>query len=79
MADGDSFYFAGIWRPASDDWPEAYAVLTVAANPDVAPFSDRQMVVIQRAARMAWLDDSVPEEELLRPLPACTFRKQRAC
>jgi putative SOS response-associated peptidase YedK len=46
LADGDSFYLAGIWRQASDDWPEAYAVLTTASNPDVAPVNDRQMVVI---------------------------------
>src|ERR1700686_3668631 len=29
LADGDWFYFAGIWRPAKPDWPEAYAILTV--------------------------------------------------
>src|SRR5215470_3187613 len=27
-ADGDWFYFAAIWRPSQDDWPEAYAILT---------------------------------------------------
>lgn len=78
MADGDHFYFAGIWRPASHDWPEAYAVLTTAANPDVASVNDRQMAVIPRSERMAWLDHSVPEEELLQPPPAGTFRRERA-
>lgn len=58
MANNDPFYFAGIWRPASDEWPEAYAVLTTAANPDVAPYNDRQMAVIPRAARLEWLDHS---------------------
>lgn len=43
LADGDWFYFAGIWRPASHDWPEAYAVVTIEANGDVAPYQDRQM------------------------------------
>jgi putative SOS response-associated peptidase YedK len=78
LADGDTFYFAGIWQPSSDDWPEAYAVLTTAANPDVAPCSDRQMAVIPRSARMAWLDHLTPEDELLQPLPAGTFRRERA-
>ncbi|RUV90834.1 SOS response-associated peptidase, partial [Mesorhizobium sp. M5C.F.Ca.IN.020.14.1.1] len=26
LADSDWFYFAGIWRPATRDWPEAYAI-----------------------------------------------------
>lgn len=37
LANGDWFYFAGIWRPASGDWPEAYAILTIHANADIAP------------------------------------------
>jgi putative SOS response-associated peptidase YedK len=73
----DLFYFAGIWRPASRDWPQSYAVLTIEANPDVAPYHDRQMAVIPRAEVMAWLDLSRPEAELLRPLPAGSFRAER--
>lgn len=77
MADGDDFYFAGIWRSAGEDWPEAYAVLTTAANPDVAFCSDRQMAVIARGAHMDWLDHRVPKEELLRPLREGAFRRDR--
>lgn len=77
LADGDSFYFAGIWRPASGDWPEAYAVLTTAANPDVAPVHDRQMAVVLRRARLDWLDGIASQEAVLQPLPAGTFRYQR--
>jgi putative SOS response-associated peptidase YedK len=77
LADCDWFYFAGIWQPASADWPEAYAVLTVEANADVAPYHDRQMVVLRRKQRMEWLDLSRPENELLRPPPARTFRVER--
>jgi putative SOS response-associated peptidase YedK len=76
LADGDSFYFAGIWRSASDDWPEAYAVLTTASNPDVAPVNDRQMAVIPRTARLEWLDGLVPEKALSRPLLAGSFRRE---
>lgn len=77
LANGDWFYFAGIWRPASPDWPEAYAILTTEANADIAPFHDRQMVVLTRDQRMAWLDALVPEDEILRPLSAGTFRVRR--
>ena len=77
LADGDWFYFAGIWRPASHDWPEAYAVVTIEANGDVAPYHDRQMAVLRRRQRMDWLDLSRPEHELLQPLPIGTFRIER--
>ncbi len=77
LADGDWFYFAGIWRPASADWPEAYAVLTVAANAEVAPYHERQMAVLRRQQRMDWLDVSRPEHELLKPLPRRTFDVER--
>jgi len=74
LADGDWFYLAGIWRPAARGWPEAYAVLTVAANPDLALFHDRQLAVVRRDQRMAWLDLAQPEAELLRPMPAGVFQ-----
>ncbi|MCG5487602.1 MAG: SOS response-associated peptidase [Sinorhizobium meliloti] len=77
LANGDWLYFAGIWRPAIEDWPEAYAILTIEANADLAPFHDRQMAVLTRDQRLAWLDGVVPEDEILRPLPAGTFRVKR--
>jgi putative SOS response-associated peptidase YedK len=52
LADGDWFYFAGIWQPASEGWPEAYAILTIEANADVARYHDRQMAVLRRRQRM---------------------------
>jgi putative SOS response-associated peptidase YedK len=77
LADGDWFYFAGIWRPAKPDWPEAYAILTVEANPDVAPYHDRQMAVLRREQRLDWLNSLVLEDTLLRPLPAGSFQAKQ--
>ncbi len=77
LANGDWFYFAGIWRPATRIWPEAYAILTTQANDDVAPYHDRQMAVLRRDQRMAWLDLTCPEDELLRPLPPGSYRVSR--
>ncbi|HEY1862058.1 MAG TPA: SOS response-associated peptidase family protein [Gemmataceae bacterium] len=74
LADGDWFYLAGIWRPATSGWPESYAILTVAANEDVAAYHHRQMAVLTRAQRLNWLDAAVPEGELLRPMPMGSFR-----
>jgi putative SOS response-associated peptidase YedK len=74
LADGDWFYLAGTWRPATADWPESYAILTIAANEDVAAYHHRQMAVLTRAQRLNWLDAVVPEHELLRPMPVGSFR-----
>ena len=73
LEDGNWFYLAGIWRPATGDWPESYAILTVEANPEVARYQDRQGAVLLRRQRMDWLDATIPEDQLLRPLPARSF------
>jgi putative SOS response-associated peptidase YedK len=72
----DLFYFAGIWRPASRDWPQSYAVLTIGANADIALYHDRQMAVIPRSEVMPWLDLSRLETQMLRALPAGSFRAE---
>ncbi|MGE0627582.1 MAG: SOS response-associated peptidase [Hyphomicrobiaceae bacterium] len=63
------FCFAGLWRPASGELPEAFTLLTTGPGPDVAPIHNRQMVVLERSDWVAWLDLTRPEPELLRPLP----------
>ncbi|HAO42295.1 SOS response-associated peptidase [Bradyrhizobium sp. INPA01-394B] len=77
LANGDWFYFAGIWRPATRDWPEAYAIITIESNGDIAPYHDRQMAVLRRNERMGWLDAMRPEADILCPLPAGSFRVSR--
>jgi putative SOS response-associated peptidase YedK len=74
---GDFFYFAGIWRRAHNDWPASYAILTIEANPDIAPYHDRQNAVIRRDDRMSWLDHLHPQEDLLKPLPAHSFHLEQ--
>lgn len=76
-ADEDWFCFAGLWRPAEGEAPEAFTLLTTAPGPDVAPIHDRQMVVLERNDWAAWLDLTRPEAELLRPLPAGSLRVER--
>jgi putative SOS response-associated peptidase YedK len=73
LGNGDWFYFAGIWRPATLAWPEAYAILTIEANADIAPYHDRQMAVLKRDQRLDWLDATCPEHDLLQPLPSGSF------
>lgn len=67
------FYLAGIWRPAHNGWPACYAILTIEANPDIAPYHDRQNAVIRRQDRMGWLDHLEPQADLLKLLPKRSF------
>ncbi len=73
----DWFCFAGLWRPANGDVPEAFTLLTTAPGPDVAPIHNRQMVVLERRDWPAWLDLTRPEAELLRPLPAGSLQVEQ--
>lgn len=73
----DWFCFAGLWRPADGDLPEAFTLLTTAPGSDVAPIHNRQMVVLERSDWRAWLELSRPEAELLCPLPAGSLRVEQ--
>lgn len=67
------FCIAGIWR-ATPDVGEAFTMLTTEPGPDVAPYHNRQIVVLDRAHWARWLDCEVSAKDLLRPLPAGTLR-----
>jgi len=56
----DWFCFAGLWRPMPDGDREAFTLLTTQPGPDVAPIHNRQMVRLDRANWLAWLDLSRP-------------------
>ena len=74
LADANQlFCFAGIWRPATSNWPASYATITVDAGSDAAPFGERQMAVLLQPDWADWLSGARPEEELLVPPPAGTF------
>ena len=66
-----------VWRPATGEVPEAFTLLTTAPGPDVAPIHDRQMVVLERADWLAWLELSRSEADLLRPLPAGSLQVEQ--
>lgn len=58
------FFIAGIVRDG------AFAMLTCAPGPDMAPYHDRQVVVLRPRDGAAWLDLTRPEADLLRPTPS---------
>jgi putative SOS response-associated peptidase YedK len=68
LAGAPWFFIAGIVKNG------AFAMLTTQPGPDVAPYHDRQVVVLPPRDALAWLDLARPESELLRPLPAGSLR-----
>lgn len=65
----DWFCIAGIWR-ADRQVGEAFTMLTCAPGPDIAPYHNRQVIVLDRADWLHWIDAAVPARLLLRPSPA---------
>ncbi|MGY3332189.1 putative SOS response-associated peptidase YedK [Mesorhizobium sp. USDA 4775] len=61
---------AGLWREAVGNKPPTFTMLTTDPGPDIAPYHNRQVVVLQPADWAAWINLTKPEAELLRPLPA---------
>jgi putative SOS response-associated peptidase YedK len=74
LDDGNHFYLAGVWEPAMADWPLAFRIITVAANPEVARYQERHGAIIQRRQVMQWLDATVAGVDLLVTPPARLFR-----
>jgi putative SOS response-associated peptidase YedK len=58
------FWIAGLVKH------DAWAMLTTEPGPDIAPYHDRQIVVLTRDQAREWLDLTRPEAELLAPTPA---------
>jgi putative SOS response-associated peptidase YedK len=71
------FCIAGIWR--TSDLGEAFTMLTAEPGPDVAPFHNRQIVVLDRKDWTSWLDPMVPAKEVLKPLPAGSLDVTQIC
>jgi len=57
------FWIAGIVRDG------AFAMLTAPPGPDVAPYHDRQIVVLPAGAGVRWLNLSIAEDLILQPSP----------
>jgi len=77
MAGEEWFCFAGVWQPAREDWPEAYAVITVPAGPDLIDLKPRHLAALPRRLWHDWLDDRTPAGALLGPAAAGTFLVER--
>lgn len=63
------FCIAGIWRRVPE-LGEALTMLTMEPGPDVAPYHDRQIAVLDRGDWASWLNHAIPANDVLKPLPA---------
>jgi len=72
----DWFCIAGLWR-TDPQVGEAWTMLTTAPGPDIAPYHDRQIVLLTPPDYARWLDGSAPAAELCKPLPADTLQATR--
>ena len=72
----DWFCIAGVWR-TDPQAGEAWAMLTCPPGPDIAPYHNRQVVVLTPPDFARWLDPEVPAAELCQPLPAGTLAVQQ--
>jgi putative SOS response-associated peptidase YedK len=68
LPDEPLFGIAGLWR-TDPVVGEAWTMLTTAPGQDIAPYHNRQIVVLRPADWARWLDPAVPAPELLRPSP----------
>jgi len=78
LARAELFGIAGLWR-TTPDVGEAFTMLTTEPGPDVAPFHNRQIVVLPPEHWAQWLDPAVPAGQLLRPLPAGSLKTEQIC
>ena len=67
---------AGIWREGQGNHPASFTMLTTSPGPDIAPYHDRQVVVLRPVDWSAWINLSKPESELLKPLPAGSLNEE---
>ena len=74
----DWFGIAGLWR-TSPEVGEAFTMLTTEPGADIAPYHNRQIVVLPQSDFARWLDPAVPARELLRPLPGGSLEVEQIC
>lgn len=65
---------AGLWREGAEGEPPAFTMLTTEPGPDIAPYHDRQVVLLRPEDWASWLFLTKPEAELMKPMPAGSLK-----
>ncbi len=67
LTDSPLLFVAGLWREGEDE-SESFTMLTTSPGADIAPYHDRQIVVLRPHDLSHWLFLTKPQAELLAPL-----------
>jgi putative SOS response-associated peptidase YedK len=78
LKDEPGFCIAGLWR-SDPTVGEAFTMLTAEPGPDIAPYHNRQIVVLRPDDWSRWFDPAVPAREVLKPLPAGSLEVEQVC
>jgi putative SOS response-associated peptidase YedK len=76
-ASGDLFAIAGLYRQGAASGEDAWTMLTCAPGPDIAPYHDRQIVILRPEQWSEWLFSGEPDADLLQPLPTGSLTVSR--
>jgi putative SOS response-associated peptidase YedK len=68
VAGAELFGIAGLWR-TDPQVGEAFTMLTTEPGADIAPYHNRQIVVLRPGEFARWLNPDVAAREMTRPLP----------
>jgi len=71
MAGSPLFWVAGLIKDG------AFAMLTTEPGADIAPYHDRQIVLLRPEEGAAWLRLQRPESDLLRAMPAGSLEVEK--
>lgn len=63
---------AGVWRAGDSGAADSFALLTTEPGPDIAPYHDRAVVIVQPDRWGDWLAGDVFPAELVGPAPGGT-------
>lgn len=77
MPASEVFAIAGLVRPGSAAGEDAWTMLTCPPGPDIAPYHNRQVVLLAPDQWQAWLSGKANERELLVPSPEGTLKVER--
>lgn len=66
------FCIAGVWR-TEKEIGEAFSMLTCPPGADIAPYHDRQVVVLAPENYAGWITGETPANALCQPLPEGTL------
>ena len=61
LADARFMAIAGLWREGQGNQPASFTMLTTAPGPDVEPYQNRQVAVLQPKDWRPWIVLSAPE------------------